>query len=458
MVARFGAALRRAGVPAGPDRCARFARAVTVARPRTPGALRECALATLVSSREHAAVLAVVFDELFGGGQAAGTAGNGANQAAGQTGQRPGAGINGDFQVPGEHQSSVDQGSRSGNGASTLARAAQAAREHALADNSGARDGAPPPGERDGGAGEADDDGAAGADGAGGVDEAADEADGADGADGTPPVLRVVASETERLSGTDFAVLTPGELALLTGVMRRLTLAVPERRSRRQRQGPRGRHADLRATLRQARRTGGHPFGIIKKSPTLRPRKLVVLCDISGSMEPYSRAMLQLLYCAAGGARAEVFSFATRLTRLTRALTEPEPELALQRAGQAAPDWLGGTRIGASLKEFNDSWGQRGVARGAVVVVVSDGWDTGDPAAVRREMERLSRVAFRIVWVNPRTQSPEYQPLAGGMAAAWPYCDAVVSAHRIDALDELTAALADPVRRRHPGPAPAARR
>jgi uncharacterized protein len=165
-------------------------------------------------------------------------------------------------------------------------------------------------------------------------------------------------------------------------------------------------------------------------------------------MGPYARAMLQLLYCAAGGARAEVFSFATRLTRLTRALAEPRPELALRRAGRAAPDWLGGTRIGACLKEFNDSFGRRGLARGAVVVIVSDGWDTGDPAVVRREMERLARVAFRIVWVNPRAHGRGYRPLVGGMAAAWPYCDAVVSAHRLDALGELTAALADPVRRR----------
>jgi hypothetical protein len=165
-------------------------------------------------------------------------------------------------------------------------------------------------------------------------------------------------------------------------------------------------------------------------------------------MEPYARAMLQLLYCAAGGARAEVFSFATRLTRLTRVLAQPQPHLALRRAGQTAPDWLGGTRIGACLKEFNDGYGSRGVARGAVVVVVSDGWDTGDPAVVRREMARLSRMAFRIVWVNSRAQSPDYRPLAGGMAAARPYCDAVVSAHRLDALGELTAALAEPVRRR----------
>jgi uncharacterized protein with von Willebrand factor type A (vWA) domain len=165
-------------------------------------------------------------------------------------------------------------------------------------------------------------------------------------------------------------------------------------------------------------------------------------------MEPYARAMIQLLYCAAGGSRAEVFSFATRLTRLTGALAGCQPALALARAGQAAPDWLGGTRIGDSLKDFNNLYGRRGMARGAVVVIISDGWDTGDPDIVRREMERLSLVAFKIVWVNPRTKSTAYQPLAGGMAAAWPYCDAVVSAHTLNAVDDLSAALADPVRRR----------
>jgi uncharacterized protein len=145
-----------------------------------------------------------------------------------------------------------------------------------------------------------------------------------------------------------------------------------------------------------------------------------------------------------------VFTFATRLTRLTPELSRTLPATALRRAGQAAPDWLGGTRIGASVKEFNDLYGRRGMARGAVVVIISDGWDTGDPEVLRREMERLSLVAYRIVWVNPRTKSASYQPLAAGMSAAWPHCDAVVSAHTLSALDQLGAALADPVRRRAP--------
>jgi uncharacterized protein with von Willebrand factor type A (vWA) domain len=204
----------------------------------------------------------------------------------------------------------------------------------------------------------------------------------------------------------------------------------------------------MRATLRHARRTGGHTFRLIGEVPAKRPRRLIVLCDISGSMEPYARAMIQLLYCAAGGAGAEVFTFATRLTRLTTALARSTPAVALARAAAAAPDWHGGTRLGEALKEFNDAYGRRGMARGAVVLIISDGWDTGDPEIVRREMQRLSLVAFRIVWMNPRTKSMAYQPLAGGMAAAWPYCDAVVSGHSLDAVDQLAAALADPVRRR----------
>src|SRR6266536_1583815 len=327
VAARFGAALRRAGLPVGPGRCERFAAAVTLARPQTPRALYWCAATTLVSSQAHIATLEMVFNAVFGG----------------------------------------------------------------LA--------SPP------------------------------------GTPGEPDVATLPGA-------------TPEDLLDLASLMRRITLAVPLRRSRRQRRRRRGPHMDMRSTLRQARRTGGDPVRLIGRAPARRPRKLVVLCDISGSMEPYARAMIQLLYCAAGGARAEVFSFATRLTRLTLALAQSRPALALALAGQTAPDWLGGTRIGESLRDFNNSYARRGMARGAVVVIISDGWDTGDPDIVRREMERLSLVAFKIIWVNPRTKSAAYQPLAGGMAAAWPYCDAVVSAHTLAAVDDLAAALADPVRRR----------
>lgn len=267
---------------------------------------------------------------------------------------------------------------------------------------------------------------------------------------GREVAVPVLATAQERLSTRDFGELSRAELALLADVMRRLVLATPPRRSRRHRTAPHGLRPDLRAALRQARRTGGFPGRLPGRRPRDKPRRLVVLCDISGSMEPYARAMLQLLYCAAAVPAAEVFTFATRLTRLTRVLRRSRPAVALDRAGRAAPDWSGGTRIGAALKEFNDRYGLRGMARGAVVLVVSDGWETGDPALLGREMARLSRVAYRIVWANPRTASPRYRPKVAGMAAAWPYCDAVVSAHSLAALDDLLAALAAPADRRRP--------
>jgi uncharacterized protein with von Willebrand factor type A (vWA) domain len=394
VAARFGAALRAAGVPADPGRCERFASAVTVARPVTVSGLYLCALATLVASKDHIETLRRVFEAIFGGLPDVPVAG-------------------GEPAVPGPPGTA--QGPLPAS--DILREAAQAAQSHTILTATEQQEPAT----------------------GGDEDSPGDEAVSA---------REVRASATERLASTDFAELSPAELLLLSGLMRKLTLAVPLRRSRRPQQTPRGRQTDLRSTLRQARRTGGHPLRLARRAPLREPRRLIVLCDISGSMEPYARAMLQLLYCAAGGAQAEVFTFATRLTRITGTLAHVRPGLALHQAGQAAPDWLGGTRIGESIADFNDSYGRRGMARGAVVVIISDGWDTGDPDVLRREMERLSRVAHRIVWVNPRTQSPEYQPLAGGMAAAWPYCDAVVSAHSLNALDELTAALAHPGHRR----------
>ncbi len=256
-----------------------------------------------------------------------------------------------------------------------------------------------------------------------------------------------LASSGERLSTRDFAELTAAELALLADLMRELELRTPVRRSRRQRRAPGGRRIDLRSSLRRARRTGGYPIRLERTAERVTPRRLVVLCDISGSMQPYARAMLQLLYCATRGPKAEAFAFATRLTRLTPALARGKPGDALERAGHLAPDWSGGTRIATAIDEFLREHGRRGMARGAIVLIISDGWESGDPADLGRAMAALSRIAYRVVWANPRTAKPGYEPLAGGMAAAWPYCDAVVSAHRLDALPELLAALADPVRR-----------
>ncbi len=253
--------------------------------------------------------------------------------------------------------------------------------------------------------------------------------------------LAMTASSDEYLHQADYAALTPMELTSLRMLMTQMRLAPPKRIRRRTQRSSRGRRLDMRATIRRSRRTAGDPVERIRRRETVRPRRLVMLADISGSMEPYARAYLQLLHCAAGGTNAETFVFATRLTRLTRHLRIRNPNVALQRAAASAPDWAGGTRLGDALKAFNDGWGRRGLARGAVLLIVSDGWDAGDPAIVGEQMARLSRLSYRVVWVNPRKQSESYQPLVGAMAAALPYVDAFVSGHSLAAMHEVLDAI-----------------
>ena len=252
-----------------------------------------------------------------------------------------------------------------------------------------------------------------------------------------------IASADEVLRTKRFDALAPDELAELYRLMTALELATPLRRTRRYEKRRRGERIDLRRTLRGSLRTGGDPVRLRRRRRRVVARRLVLLCDISGSMEPYARAYLQFLACAAGcGPNAEAFAFATRLTRLTRALRSRNPERAIQRAAAAAPDWSSGTRIGEALRAFNDRHGRRGMARGAVVVILSDGWERGDPALVGRELERLSRLAYRIVWVNPRMAADAFSVRAGGMVAALPHIDALVSGHSFAALREVTEAIA----------------
>jgi uncharacterized protein with von Willebrand factor type A (vWA) domain len=260
---------------------------------------------------------------------------------------------------------------------------------------------------------------------------------------GGPPGVLAAASGEERLRETSFDALTSDELVALRALMRRLAVAPPERRTRRQKRGRRGEHLDLRATIRRSLRTGGDPVEHARRRRRRRPRRLVMLLDVSGSMEPYSRAFLQFLESGVGGADAEAFVFATRLTRLTRALRGRDPQVAINRATKAAPDWAGGTRIGPALKAFNDLHGRRGMARGAIVVILSDGWERGDPVLVGREMERLRRLAHRIVWVNPRAAAEAFAPLAGGMAAALPHVDALLSGHTLAALEDVVDAIGE---------------
>jgi hypothetical protein len=256
-------------------------------------------------------------------------------------------------------------------------------------------------------------------------------------------IVQLRFSPTEVLRSKDFGSCSPTELEELHRAMHDLRLAGAHRRSRRPAPARRG-APDVRRTVRRALATGGEPVSVARRGPSSRPRR-VVLLDVSGSMEPYARALLRFAHAAVvARGRVEVFTLGTRLTRLTRELATHDPDIALRRAGEAVPDWAGGTRLGEALRAFNDRWGVRGMARGAVVVVLSDGWDRGDPAVLGAEVARLRRVAFRLIWANPLKASPGYAPLAAGMAAALPHVDEFVEGHALSSMEHLARIVARP--------------
>ncbi len=268
--------------------------------------------------------------------------------------------------------------------------------------------------------------------------------DGDDRGDGEPepldaPVLRVRWSPAEVLRRRDFAAYTPAEFAEARRLMADLRFAGAARRSRRRRRAKHARGApDVRRTVRRSLRFGGEPMARAFFEAGERPRRMVLLLDVSGSMEPYARAFVRFLHAAVvSRTRVEAFALGTRLTRMTRELTSRDPDAAVAAAARRVVDWSGGTRLGEGLRAFNDTWGVRGMARGAVVVIFSDGWDRGDPARLAEQMRRLARVAYKIVWVNPLKASPGYAPLAQGMAAALPYVDDFVEGHSLHALEQL---------------------
>jgi uncharacterized protein with von Willebrand factor type A (vWA) domain len=380
VASRLGALLHAAGVPVTPERSGRLAATMALATPATNRELYWVARITLLADQAHIVVFDRVFSQVFGGMVDPA-------EFRGDQAPPPAAAAPGETRP---HESGPN--SRS---APTMQREP---RPSALGDS--------------------------------GDDPAEQE------------TIAAILSADEHLRSKDFATLTPDELVRLRALTGRMAFATPPRQSRRRIRSAHGQDLDVRATLRRARRTGGEPLVAVHRRHRSRPRRLVLISDISGSMEPYARAYLQLLMSGVDGARAEAFVFATRLTRLTRALRGLIPTVALERAGRAAPDWSGGTRIGDALKAFNDDHGRRGLARGAVVVVLSDGWDCGDPEVLGREMARLRRLAFRVVWVNPRKAAPGYAPLAGGMAAALPHVDAFVSGHSLTAFDEVLEAIA----------------
>lgn len=250
-------------------------------------------------------------------------------------------------------------------------------------------------------------------------------------------------SRLEILRDKDFRQCTPDELAELDRLIDAIRLAGARRESLRlEPTRRRGVTLDMRRTVRGALARSGEPVTLHRRARTLRHRRLVVLLDISGSMEPYARALVRFMHGAVVGRRnVEAFVLGTRLTRITRELANRDPDVALTQAGHRATDWSGGTRLGECLRTFNDLWGTRGMARGADVVILSDGWDRGEPELLGEQMARLARVAHRIVWVNPLKVTPGYAPLARGMAAALPHVSVFLEGHSLAALEQLATTL-----------------
>lgn len=387
LVAAFGYALHDAGLAVTPDRSTRFAQAVLLARPRSVTDLYWVARISLVTDHEQLPVFDRVFRQVFRGL---------VNVAE----------IPSQVRGPGGSDSTPSGDRPSDSGAEVPM---SASTPRATSATPGHGDGA--------------------------------------GDDGTPPSVLAAMSTDERLTTRDFAACTPEELALLRELVEQLPLVPPMRRTRRTVRAAHGPRLDVHATLRRAHRTGGDPVDLVLRTRVERPRRIVLLADVSGSMEPYSRVYLHLLRGAVRTLGAEAFAFATRLTRLTRALSDEDHDAAYRRARQAAADWSGGTRIGRTLMEFLDTHGRRGMARGAIVVIVSDGWEVDDPAVLGEAMARLARLAHRVIWVNPRSAAPGYAPLVAGMAAALPHVDTFVSGHSVRALADVMAAISGDARR-----------
>jgi uncharacterized protein with von Willebrand factor type A (vWA) domain len=254
--------------------------------------------------------------------------------------------------------------------------------------------------------------------------------------------LRIMASDVERLRTKDFTELSEEERRMALARVRRLALVAPSRPSRRYRPSMRGARFDLQRTLRRSLRTQGEPFHRAWRKRQVRRRPLVLILDVSGSMAPYSRPLVEFAHAAASaGRKVEVFCFGTRLTRITRAVKTRDPQQALAAVGSIVTDWEGGTRIGDSLKDLLDRWATRTALRGSVVVLCSDGLERGDPRLLAGQMARLSRLAHRVLWLNPLKGSPRYEPLARGMAASLPYVDVFLPAHNLESLEALAGAL-----------------
>ncbi len=261
-------------------------------------------------------------------------------------------------------------------------------------------------------------------------------------------LLGLMASNVETLKHRAFGECTKDELDAIRRIMARVKLTPPKRRTRRTRTARDGRRPDMRRTIRESLRTNGEMVELYWRRRRMRLRPLILILDVSGSMSDYSRALLQFAYSAKRGAsqraaqKVEVFCFGTRLSCVTKTLQTRKPDEALERAAKLVVDWEGGTRIGDSLDKFVRLWARRGMCRGGVVVICSDGLDRGDPELLSDAMERLSRLCHNIVWMNPhKGNNPDYQPQTVGMMVAQPYIDVLLSGHDLSSLEELATLL-----------------
>jgi uncharacterized protein with von Willebrand factor type A (vWA) domain len=260
--------------------------------------------------------------------------------------------------------------------------------------------------------------------------------------DGEETAALALYSPGEVLRHKDFGHYTRDELADAQRFLTGMRWSVTRRRSLRQGPSKRGRRLDLRRSLRSNLRHGGEMFQLARRAPKLKRRKLVLLCDISGSMDRYTRLLLHFLHAMERSLdSAEVFVFGTRLTRITHALRTRDPDSAIAAVTDEVQDWSGGTRIGESLRTFNRRWARRVLGHGAIVLIISDGWDRGNPSLLAHEMERLQRESYRLIWLNPLLGAPGYEPLTQGILAALPYIDDFLPVHNIASLEALAEIL-----------------
>lgn len=276
------------------------------------------------------------------------------------------------------------------------------------------------------------------------TDHLGDDAPGTEQSDGSEDVVMAIASPVEQLRHRDVAELSRAERRRLNALLENLDVRSPVRRSRRRYRAARG-DIDIARTVRDQLRRGGEPGPLRRRARRDRPRRVVLLIDVSGSMKPYADSLLRLAHRVVREAprTTEVFTLGTRLTRVTPAMGHADPEDALASVGSMVPDWSGGTRLGEVLQAFVDRWGQRGVARGAVVVIASDGWERGDPTLLGEQVARLRRLAHAVIWANPHRGKPGYAPVQGGIKAVMPSLDGLVAGHSLAAFGELLEVMRD---------------